>query len=220
MNLINLMSPSSNNKLHVGIIPDGGRRWGKKNKVDLFSSYLGMVEKLEQVTEYAAQNDIGEISVYLSSYHNFTRNKHEIEAFCKAGAEFCRRIKGKYAIRFCGERELIPEYLMTEVDNIIKLSSNTNLVLNLLMAYTPLTELYRASKGAENISAFVNNLQISTPLNIVIRTGNAKTISNFLPVQSGFARLYFFDKSFNDFTVYDFRKIITDYLDLDLLYGN
>ena len=39
-------------KLHVGIIPDGMRRWSKENNISLVDSYLTSLENIDNIISY------------------------------------------------------------------------------------------------------------------------------------------------------------------------
>ena len=48
-------------------------------------------------------------------------------------------------------------------------------------------------------------------LDLVIRTGDAITLSDFLPIESRYAQLYFLPTLFNDLTVDDLMGICDQY---------
>jgi undecaprenyl diphosphate synthase len=54
----------------------------------------------------------------------------------------------------------------------------------------------------------------------VIRSGGANVMSNFLPLQSAYARLYFFDALFNALEWADIERCLSEYRGLDRKYGN
>ena len=57
------------------------------------------------------------------------------------------------------------------------------------------------------------------PLDLIIRTGDANLLSNFLPIQSSFARLYFINKLFNDINNADIEEIINSFSQIYRKYG-
>ncbi len=90
--------------------------------------------------------------------------------------------------------------------------------LNLLIAYNPIQEILEAVQSGEP-DTFASRLWITRPIDLIIRSGGASLLSNFLPLQSGFARLYFSDKLFNDHTPDDLEKILSDFSSLERKFG-
>jgi undecaprenyl diphosphate synthase len=70
-----------------------------------------------------------------------------------------------------------------------------------------------------NDENFVDLLAVKKPVDVIIRSGAANLLSNFLPIQSGFARLYFYDKLFNDLTVADVQSTYQKFIQQNLKYG-
>lgn len=65
----------------------------------------------------------------------------------------------------------------------------------------------------------MNYLEIPHPVDILIRTGGAQTLSGFMLPQLAFARLFFLDKLFNDLTVQEVRDIVEVCRKYELKYG-
>ena len=58
------------------------------------------------------------------------------------------------------------------------------------------------------------------PVDLLIRTGGEKRLSNFLLWQSAYAELYFTDTLWPDWTVEDLYAAIEDYKKRNRRYGN
>jgi undecaprenyl diphosphate synthase len=61
---------------------------------------------------------------------------------------------------------------------------------------------------------------VKRPLDLIIRSGGANLTSNFLPLQSGFARLYFLDELFNDVKLETVIGIMDGFNDLNRKFGD
>jgi len=100
--------------------------------------------------------------------------------------------KHSTAISLVGERELLNNNFLNsfvEIENKTQYFSKTRLYL--LTAYNPLLEIVSALRNAKGIpEELVDYLWIKDPVDAIIRTSNANLLSNFLPIQSGFARFY------------------------------
>lgn len=70
-----------------------------------------------------------------------------------------------------------------------------------------------------SLSEIYNYLEIPHPVDILIRTGGAQTLSGFMLPQLAFARLFFLNKLFNDLTVQEVKDIVGVYRECGLKYG-
>jgi len=211
---------------HVGIIPDGGRRWALAHGCTLEDAYNKTRSILEALVNLLLGKGVRVISIYLSSIQNFRREPADLAVFIKLiESAFSNEITdianlNNLKIVIAGNREIIPSSLRSVVISMEKSTlQNSRGQLNLLLAYDPLEEIIHAFKESDNPESFYNHLQVNSPVDVVIRTGNAPLLSNFLPLQSGYARLFFFDKLFNDLTTEDLNKVLDNFAEIDRKFG-
>jgi len=212
---------------HVGLIPDGGRRWAQANGCSLADSYVKTKQLIRDMVVFLTDSGVFEISIYLSSIQNFRRTTEEVEAFNNVSAFAFQNDILKLAreknlrINVAGNRKAIPESYL----NAIQLAesetkSNDRGVINILVAYNPVDEIIEAFSKNDNPSEFLKYLWVTTPLDLIIRSGGANLLSNFLPLQSGFARLVFFDELFNDLTISNIIHVFEDFFGIERKFGD
>lgn len=218
--------PGNSLPCHAGLIPDGTRRWALANKVPPADAYIQAVGLLGKIVVCLLEEGISEISIYLSSEQNFRRTGEEVDAFCRAEAYFCETLLGNIAETYdlravpVGNMGIIPGYLRESLEVVTKMTDgNAAGRINLCVAYNPLDELFAASRHAADGADLLQNLWVKNPLDFVIRTGDANLLSNFLPMQSGFARLYFLEKLFNDVEEEEIRHIARSFRHMTRMYG-
>lgn len=214
---------------HVGIIADGTRRWAKLNEVSLFDAYQNAGEKSLEWAGYLFQKGVSIISIYVLSTYNLRRPDTEVDAILKAVVSpKCIKLmldlanKHSTAISLVGERGLLNQKFLnsfTEVENKTQFFSKTRLYL--LTAYNPLFEITSAIKNAKGLhEELLDYLWIKDPVDAIIRTSGANLLSNFLPIQSGFARFYVIDTLFNDCKLEELDNILDSFSQIDRFYGN
>lgn len=59
---------------HIGLIPDGTRRWSKKNNINLYEAYLISMHKIVEYIDIFFRHGSKNVSIYLSSSQNFNRS--------------------------------------------------------------------------------------------------------------------------------------------------
>lgn len=101
---------------HVGLIPDGGRRWSEINQVPLLDTYIISVEKVAQHIEYFFEEGVSSITIYHSSLQNYLYRpvSSEVMPIVTATKHFMENnlpeIVSKYKpfIKVCGRLGVIP----------------------------------------------------------------------------------------------------------------
>jgi len=211
---------------HVGIIPDGGRRWAKAHSCELRDAYLFTRSSLRILVGLLIAKGVEEISIYLSSIQNFRRDQQEIgvnlEMVQLSLAEEIYEMAGEMNIRVvvAGNREILSASLTEKITAIEHLTEQHRAGrLNLLVAYDPIEEVLQAINSSVSPPDFIRHLWVTTPVDIVIRTGGVQLLSDFLPLQSAYARLYFENKLFNDLIPEDVIAILGHFAQLERKFG-
>lgn len=211
---------------HVGIIPDGSRRWARLHALGLRDAYAHAMQRLCNVIRCLLDHGVGDVTIYMSSIQTFRRSPDEIDAFCRSEADACRTL----FISLAEERELnvavagnlarVPKFLQRALAGLETPAGDQNRrTLTLCVAYDPFDEIEAAVRKRKRSDSLANYLWVKQPLDLVIRTGHANLISNFLPLQAGFARLYFPPCLFNDFTDEDVLHILQEFRALNRMFG-
>lgn len=197
----------------MGIIADGVRRWAKKNNLDLHKAYLLSMNHLEEIILHLFQLDIPLISVYLLSTENLNRQKNELDAVLTAETDFCLSMTKKSAeigfnVNYIGIKEYLPSYLSNALKSLTEEVIDSKQQLNLLIGYNPFDEInYAISHNHGEIN--LTSLWVKEKVDLVIRTGGGNVaLSNFLPLQTGYAQIMISDKLFNDFSISELDSFI------------
>ena len=213
--------------LHIGLVPDGGRRWAKKNNVSLRESYAVTRDLLQDLAKYFFSQGVSELSIYLSSAQNFRRSKAEISSFTEVTSKALSNEIINLAmllnlrINIVGNSDSIPDYIKSSLlENNMKFDDQYVGTINLCIAYNPIEEIINAIKLSSSANDFLDYLWVKKPLDLIIRSGGANLTSNFLPLQSGFARLYFLDELFNDVSLGSVKNIMKEFLSLNRKFGD
>lgn len=193
----------------IGIIMDGNRRWAKKCGLPSIEGHRQGFETLKSCVSWAEEVGVENIIVYAFSTENLKRRPEEEVSYLMQLIRFA--VEKQLAdmqergvrIRFLGQRESLPEDIQKHMRAIEdKSKNNTNLTLGIALSYGGRAEIVEAVKKLS-----VESLQNITEVNfsnylwtngmpdpdLIIRTGGAKRLSNFLPWQSVYSELYFTD---------------------------
>ena len=77
---------------HVGIIPDGNRRWAKQNNMDLTEAYWLAMQKITACCGALFRQGVSSVSVYLLSKDNILRAREDLQAVIIAETRMLREL--------------------------------------------------------------------------------------------------------------------------------
>lgn len=216
---------SGNNKLnHVGIIMDGNRRWAKKHLLSSFDGHKQGVENFKEIARYSNKIGIKNLTVYAFSTENWRRTQEEVNYLLNLFEKYLTGVLEEFdienvKIRFIGDMSKFSQKIQDLILQIEQKScQNTGMILNIAVNYGSREEICSAIKkisyqefNNDITEKEISNNILSPDLDLVIRTGGEKRLSNFMLWQSAYAELYFTDILWPDFTVHDLEDALKDY---------
>lgn len=218
---------------HVGLIPDGNRRWAKEKGLEPWEGHQMGGEKGELFIEWCIDHkEISEITVYGLSEENFKRPVTELEKLYEIYEKELTKLINKEKVHKVRVKINIISTNMKPIPrNLIRLFNRIrtetkdyeNKVLNMLIGYTGQSEILSAIASPFNRVKNLlfglsehdlkNNLLVKTPCDFIIRTGieerEREARSGFLLWQSAYSEYYHINKFFPDVTEEDFNKAWT-----------
>ncbi len=210
---------------HVGIIPDGNRRFGKKHGLSIVQAYEKGIDKLKEVCEWSKDLGIKILTVWGFSTENFQRNPVEKEAFFRLlNIKINETIRSKelnrrdIKINIIGKIERFPQYLQKSFQRLTESTKSGSLKLNIALGYGGRQEIIDAvNKIIKNKVEKVNEkvfsqfLYTSEEPDLIIRTSGEKRLSGFLPWQSVYSELVFLKPLWPEITRADFVSAIKEF---------
>ena len=217
-------------RYHIGMIPDGNRRWAKEKGLDPWEGHQKGAEKGELFIEWCIDHqDISELTVYGLSEENFKRPARElVKLYDLYQEELTRLINNKKLHKERVKVNIISTNIKPVSPNLIPLfhriraetKGYENKVLNMLIGYTGQAEILSAISSPLNRfknllfglseKDLKNSLKVKTPCDFIIRTGEEseerEARSGFLLWQSAYAEYYHINKFFPDVTEEDFNE--------------
>ncbi|WP_042271363.1 polyprenyl diphosphate synthase [[Clostridium] dakarense] len=188
---------------HVGIIPDGNRRWAQNQGMTKEKGYdSGLDPGLDA---YRACRDMGvdEVTFYGFTTDNTKRPSYQTEAFTKACIDAANMLVDEgAALLVMGNTKspMFPKELLPYTKRIEP--KEGQIKANLLVNYgwhwdlNTLADAQNVNKN--NIQENIQSFDISR-LDLIIRWGGRRRLSGFLPVQSIYADFYVVDEYWPDF---------------------
>jgi len=224
---------------HVGLIPDGLRRWARTHKVSFRKSYLLGINKFVDFGIWLKGYGVKTLTAWALSTDNIRgRDKSEIDMLLNLYAASARDPKiinklkrNQTKVNIIGRLELLPKDARRA---LLELQEKTkqykDFSINLLVAYGGTDDLIyaaeRLAKGKKRpklinesvLRSFLMTRKVTNP-GLIIRTSGEQRLSGFLPFQSCYSELYFANKYWPDFDKRDLKRAMTDFARRKRRYG-
>ena len=197
---------------HIGIIPDGNRRWAKEKGLKKEEGYAFGLDPGVKVVQLAKKYGVKELTYYGFTVDNCKRPKEQVKAFSKACVEAVNRIKGEdVSVRVLGNtksscfpEELLPYTEEREPQGADKEKMKVNLLVN-----------YGWEWDMKNNWASRNIPRVD----MIIRWGGMCRLSGFLPIQSVYSDFYIVKELWPDFAEAQFENALKWYQKQDVTLG-
>ena len=210
---------------HIAIIIDGNRRYAKRKALEVWKGHDFGAETVEKTIDWCNELKIKELTFYALSQENLKREKLEVEALMNLMRRWFKKIKiderikkNKIKIRFIGRLNLLPKDIQVLSQEIERDTQDySNLTVNFCIAYGGRQEIVDAVSHLVKNNLEINeenikkNLYLQSEPELIIRTGGAPRLSNFLTWQSVYSEIIFLQKLWPEFTKQDLEDCINQF---------
>jgi undecaprenyl diphosphate synthase len=225
---------------HIGIIMDGNGRWATEQKLPRLAGHKKGVERVDEITEFAANIGIKALTLYAFSDENWRRPEEEVGALMSLlrwylKSERAKILKNNIQFRVIGDKQKLSNDILKAVSQLEQDSAkNSGMHLCIGLSYGSRGEILRAVKRiSEKVSAgevFLNDIteelfeeSLDTsgipPLDMLVRTSGEFRLSNFMLWQAAYAELFFENTLWPDFTKLHLENLISEFALRDRRFG-
>lgn len=200
---------------HIGIIPDGNRRWAKKHSLEKHQGYENGLSAGLESFKYLSQLGVKEITYYGFTADNTKRPAQQRLAFTSSCISAVNMLKAyDCEIYVCGNSssKMFPPELLELTKR--KKFNGGGIKVNFLINYSWQWDL----SLYQNSSITFNSRDISR-VNLVIRWGGMRRLSGFLPIQSVYSDFYVVDSLWPDYKNEDIAIALNWYDKQDITLG-
>ncbi|KUO76839.1 MAG: dihydroorotate dehydrogenase [Clostridia bacterium BRH_c25] len=212
---------------HIGIIPDGNRRWAEMRGYEKQDGYNHGIKPGFELYNLCIELGIKEMTLYGFTQDNTKRPTVQTQAFSKACVDAVMELSGRDAELLVignSESHMFPQELLPFTKRV---KFGRGLIkVNFLVNYGWNWDLNQAVSGIRscgsttniNIAEHIASADISR-VDFLIRWGGRRRLSGFLPLQSVYADFYILDELWPDFKPEQLYKALEWYQDQDVTLG-
>ena len=218
--------------MHIGFILDGNGRWAADKGLPRSIGHKIGAENVETILNECKKLEVSTVTLYAFSTENWNRPIYEVKALMSLFKYYLNKKlitlhEENVKISIIGEISPFSKIIKKYIKNIEELTKNNDsMQLNLAMNYGGRDEIVRATKkissnvlngklAIDKIDEKLFSKYLDTSLqkypDLIIRTAGEMRLSNFLLWQSAYSELYFSEKAWPEFTVFDLKNAIEVY---------
>ncbi len=187
---------------HIGIIPDGNRRWAVSKHLKKEDGYSHGISPGCRLVEELIKLGVEEVTFYGFTKDNVKRPRQQTQRYVDACIKSIEEVsKMDASIYVFGDTtsSVFPDELLMYTEQPVSNVDNPKIRLNFLINYDWNWDLKGVleSEGT-NPKKMVKSKEISR-IDYIIRWGGRRRLSGFLPVQSVYSDFYILDEFWPDF---------------------
>jgi len=221
-----------NKARHIAIIMDGNGRWAQAKGQKRVKGHEAGAKVVKTITGFCAEHeDIQRLTLYAFSTENWKRPRLEVEYLMHLLEKYLKEELPSYLqnnVKFeaIGDIRAFSKSLQKTIQLVEEETAHCDaLVQSLALNYGAQDEILRAVNSLKKESNPVtlemlnNALDCKQDVDLLIRTGGDKRLSNFLLWQSAYAELFFTDTLWPDFTKKELQSIINKFTKIERRFG-
>lgn len=217
--------------MHVAIIMDGNGRWATRRGLPRVAGHRAGIGAVRRVVQRAPDLGIRRMTLYAFSSDNWRRPAQEVLSIFRLMRAYLRleteRLKHRgVRLQIIGRRDRLPKLLLREIERAEFLTAGGQcLHLRIAVDYssrdaitcTISTVSQRFWQEPQSSADALQNLLRSAlsseagDVDLLIRTGGEKRLSDFLLWESAYAELLFTDQMWPDFDAADLDAALREF---------
>ena len=215
--------------MHVAIIMDGNGRWATQRGLPRTAGHIEGAKAVRATVEAAARANVKILTLYAFSSANWARPPAEIAALMRLFGQYLftetrRCVEESIRINVIGRRDRLSENLLRSIEQSERTSAaGSGMLLRIAVDYSSQHSIVQAAQRAQRevdlttqdfhrlLHEVDHCAYPASEVDLLIRTGNERRLSDFLLWESAFAELHFSDCLWPDFDERRFHSALEDY---------
>ncbi len=215
--------------MHVAIIMDGNGRWATQRGLPRTAGHAEGAKAVRTAVEVAARAGVDTLTMYAFSAANWARPAVEVAALMRLFGQYLftetrRCVEQSIRLNVIGRRDRLSESLLRSIEQCERMSAGcSGMHLRIAVDYSSQYSIVQAARraggdGELNFEDFRRLLQEvdhcaypTSEVDLLIRTGSERRLSDFLLWECAYAELHFADCLWPDFDESRFHAALEDF---------
>ena len=230
------MQSISGQGLHIAIIMDGNGRWATRRGLPRMAGHRAGLSAARRIVEHASDIGVRALTLYAFSSDNWRRPAAEVRSIFWLLRAFLRmeteRMRERGArLEVIGRRDRLPDPVLRAIERSEwRTAAGRGIHLRVAIDYSSRDAIVRAAAAlrAEGGESSADELRHSMmhaiageagDVDLLIRTGGEKRLSDFLLWESAYAEMLFTERMWPDFDEGDLDSAIEDFQHRERRFG-
>ena len=189
---------------HLALIMDGNGRWATGKGRPRWMGHARGAHTAREVVAYCAQRGVEQLDLFASHLER----------------QLAKLLKHGIRLSVIGRRDRLPQALCEAIEATEALTAHgSRMHLRVAVDYSSRAAIQEAFTTGEGRGDVLPNTHILPPVDLVLRTGGERRLSDFLLWESAYAELAFLDVNFPDLSTADLDAVFADYAKRERRYG-
>ena len=222
--------------MHVAIIMDGNGRWASQRGLPRRSGHRAGAKAVDKIVEAAARRGIDTLSLYAFSADNWRRPQSEVGALFTLLRRYLltqtpRCLERSIRINVVGRRDRLDPSVLRAIEHSERTTAHCRgMNLRIVVDYSARHSLLESCRrmalepGIDHARfrehlASVDHSAVTPDVDLLIRSGGEKRLSDFLLWECAYAELHFVDCFWPDFDETAFAQALDEYAKRERRFG-
>lgn len=211
---------------HFAVIMDGNGRWAARRGRPRWMGHVRGAHTVREVVAHCARVGVEQLTLYAFSSDNWKRPREEVGfLFDLFTSHIDRQLTDlvKNGIRFSmiGRRDRLPRALVEAIDDAERRTAGgRRMHLRVAVDYSSRESVQAALAVGAAMRSKPDGLTILPPVDLLLRTGGERRLSDFLLWECAYAELAFLDVNFPDLTAADLDAAFADFANRERRFGD
>jgi undecaprenyl diphosphate synthase len=223
--------------MHIAIIMDGNGRWALKRGLSRREGHRVGADAVDRTVEAAVRLGIGTLTLYALSADNWRRPQEEVRGLLELLRRYLlsqtsRCLEQSIRLNVIGRRDRLEPSLCRAIEWSEEVTAPCSAMhLRIAVDYSSQQSLMQVGQSLTSaevpdratflraLSRITHSLPVAPEVDLLIRTGGERRLSDFLLWESAYAELYFTDCLWPDFNEAELRRALSEFAHRERRFG-
>jgi len=211
---------------HLAIIMDGNGRWASSRGRPRWMGHVRGAHTVREVVAHSARAGVEQLTLYAFSSDNWKRPREEVGFLFDLFASHIDRqltdlVKNGIRFSMIGRRDRLPRALVAAIaDAEQRTAAGRRMHLRVAIDYSSRESIQGALALAPALRGVPDGATILPPVDLLLRTGGERRISDFLLWEIAYAELAFLDVNFPDLSTAHLDAVFADFARTERRFGD
>ncbi len=211
---------------HVAVIMDGNGRWAEQRGRPRWMGHVAGARVVKDVVAHCARAGVGQLTLYAFSSDNWNRPVEEVAALLELFENHFRTqadllVEKGIRLTVIGRRTRLPlglRRVIAEVER--RTAAGRRMQLRVALDYSSRTAIQDSLPPQRAVRGAAPGMTILPPVDLLVRTGGERRLSDFLLWECAYAELLFLDVLWPDVTDAVLDAAFADFARRERRYGH